>query len=226
VQSEEPYWLNEAYSEPILASDVGLVDRNRQLSVLTKAVILAFFNKSGRFLDYGGGYGLLVRMMRDAGFDFYRYDRYCENLFARSFDADLERPGSYELIVASEVLEHLVQPIAEIERMLALSTSVLFTTSLLTFPAPKPDDWWYYALDGGQHIGLFTLTSLRVVAHKFNLNLYSDGRAVHLLTAKALPAPLFSLVSRYRFARLVSALSHRRSLLMSDYFAITGKHLV
>ena len=62
VQTEEPYWLEEAYAEPINRSDVGLVLRNQRLVqitklLITKLLITAFFDPKGRFVDHGGGYG-------------------------------------------------------------------------------------------------------------------------------------------------------------------------
>ena len=48
-----------------------------------------FFKSNGSIVDYGGGYGLLVRLMRNSGFDFYRYDPYCANFFAKGFEVDL-----------------------------------------------------------------------------------------------------------------------------------------
>src|SRR5437764_1504467 len=72
VQTETPYWIDEAYTDPINESDVGLVSRNISFSRVTSFVISAFFDADARFMDYGGGYGLFVRLMRDMGFDFYR----------------------------------------------------------------------------------------------------------------------------------------------------------
>jgi hypothetical protein len=80
VQTEPPYWLDEAYSTVINDSDIGLVRRNLKLAQLTQSVITSFFGNSGKFVDYGGGYGLFVRLMRDKGMKFYRYDPLCENL--------------------------------------------------------------------------------------------------------------------------------------------------
>src|SRR4051812_8242986 len=69
MQTEDPYWLPESYTEAINKSDVGLVKRNLQLSEITKSVISSFFKSNGRYIDYGAGYGLFVRLMRDKGFD-------------------------------------------------------------------------------------------------------------------------------------------------------------
>jgi hypothetical protein len=45
--------------------------------------MLPFIKKNGTFVDIGGGYGLLTRLMRDRGFDFYWKDPHCENIFAK-----------------------------------------------------------------------------------------------------------------------------------------------
>src|SRR5918996_853624 len=85
VQTEEPFWLEEAYSVAVGPSDIGLVNRNLINLELARTVIAIFFNRQEKFLDYGGGYGLFVRLMRDKGFDFYLYEPNCENLFAQTF---------------------------------------------------------------------------------------------------------------------------------------------
>lgn len=225
VQTEEPYWLDEAYTEAITRTDIGLATRNRGFAVLTQAVIGAFFKTDGRFLDYGGGYGLFVRTMRDLGFDFYLYETKCPNLFAGGFAVGLDASGHYELVTALEVVEHLARPLEDIGRMLNLADSVLFSTVLLPEPAPAPPEWWYYGTEHGQHISIFSLEALRRMAGSFGVNLYSDGRALHLLTPKKLSPALFRLVSRYRLARAFGFLWKRTSLLPKDYFSLTGRPL-
>src|ERR1700744_2069789 len=108
MQTEEPYWLNEAYQNAITALDVGLASRNLILAPMVETIIKAFFNSNGMFLDYGGVYGLLVRMLRDKGLQFYREDKFCENLFAKSFDiTDFPGTPPFELVTAFELFEHL-----------------------------------------------------------------------------------------------------------------------
>ena len=90
IQTDEPYWLNEAYSNAITATDIGLINRNVYFSEITTAMLrLCGFDSAKKYLDYGGGYGIYVRMMRDKGFNFYWSDEYCENLYAKKFSADL-----------------------------------------------------------------------------------------------------------------------------------------
>lgn len=216
ISTEEPYWLEEAYSTAITGSDLGLVNRNIHLSKIAKSVILTFFNSNGLFLDYAGGYGLFVRLMRDLGLDFRWYDKYCQNLFACHFESS-ESDGSYELLTAFEVFEHLVDPISEVEQMLGHSRNILFTTELVPEPAPQPEEWWYYGVGHGQHISFFTYRSLEILARQFSLNLVSDGKSCHLLTEKRIPETIFRMVSSFRLAFMFDLLFHRKSLLPHDY---------
>lgn len=224
VQTEEPYWLDEAYAAAITGSDVGLVSRNLRLAVLARGIIAAFFRAGGRFLDYGGGYGLFVRLMRDAGYDFYRYDKHCANLLAADFEADAADSRPYELVTAFEVLEHLVDPVAEVTAMLKFSRSILVTTELLPATTPQPEAWWYYGLDHGQHVSLFSAPALRILAERCSLNLYTNGRSLHLLSDRRFPAALFPLAAAYPVARLLAALGRRQSLVAADYARSAGRH--
>jgi hypothetical protein len=217
IQTEEPYWLGEAYENAINSNDVGLVSRNITLAEITKAVISIFFDQKKSFLDFGGGYGMFVRIMRDRGFDFYRYDKHCENLFARDFDADLQADAHYELLTAFEVFEHLANPLTDIAAMLKLSSNIIFTTELIPSQIPKPDSWWYYGLEHGQHVSFYTVRTLSIIAAKNRLNLYTDGRAIHLFTDKRLSPLLFRVVSRYRIAFFLNQFIRLDSLRHQDY---------
>jgi hypothetical protein len=225
TQTEPPYWLEDSYSNAITSSDVGLVGRNLALSRKTRALIWAFFDPDARFLDYGGGYGLFVRLMRDSGFDFYLFEERCRNLFAGGFDARVQGQGPYEIVTAFEVFEHFVHPLHEIEKILRFSTNILLTTQLIPSHNPKPDQWWYYGLDHGQHVSFYTIRSLSAIAAHFGLNLVSDGSSMHLLSKKQIQPALFMLFAKPAGAAVVSFLARRRSLLHRDYFKITGRAL-
>jgi 2-polyprenyl-3-methyl-5-hydroxy-6-metoxy-1,4-benzoquinol methylase len=123
IQTEEPYWLNEAYSKAITIYDTGIMARN----IANATNIMFFLNnnnmKDCRCLDFGGGHGVFTRIMRDYGFNFCHYDKYAENLFAGGFDGNLNT--KYDLITSFENFEHFVNPMAEIEK-LTDSTDILF----------------------------------------------------------------------------------------------------
>jgi len=225
ICTEEPYWLDEAYSEAITGSDVGLVRRNCQLSVIAGTVIRTFFGRTGSFLDFAGGYGLFVRLMRDRGFDFRWHDAYCSNLFARGFEGSLTEGSSYRLLTAFEVFEHLANPLEEIGTMLKLSRSILFSTELIPAACPKPDEWWYYGPEHGQHVSFYSRRSLQVIADRHKLHLYSNGSSMHLLTEKNIPGWLFFLLARHKTAAIIDPLMPAYSLLPADFTAISGKEL-
>ena len=217
VQTEAPYWFKEAYSEAINESDVGLVNRNFMLSKITKAIILAFFDSAGNFIDYGGGYGLFVRLMRDHGFDFHWRDEYCPNLFAKGLECDPAPGTTYELLTAFEVFEHLVNPLDDIAKMLGLSRSIFFSTELLPATTPRPSSWWYYGLEHGQHVSFYTRQSLSIIAKKFDLNFYTNGRSWHLLTERTISQPIFNIISRYKIASFLHLFLHKKPLTGQDY---------
>jgi hypothetical protein len=226
VQTEEPYWLEEAHSRAINLNDVGLVDRNIRLARTSQAVISMFFKPTAKFIDYGGGYGLFVRLMRDVGYDFYRHDKYCENLFAQYFEADLDEGSEYELLTAFEVFEHLAKPLEGVEQMLSFSKNILFTTEILPAHNPKPGEWWYYIPDYGQHVSFFTVQSLLALAGKFSLNFYTNGTSVHLLSTKKISQLFFKLICRHRMTSAINRIRKRPSLIPADYEKITGKEIL
>jgi hypothetical protein len=193
IQTENPYWLNEAYNRTISSMDVGLVYRNVSLAKAIDPILKSFFNYKGRFLDFAGGYGLFVRLMRDQGFDFYRQDIYCENLFACYLDLeDLPENSSFEALTAFEVFEHLVNPFDEIRRMFQFSENIIFSTELQPDkPLISSQDWWYFVPESGQHISFYTMESLAIIAEKFNCDLYSNNINLHIFTKRKLNADPF-----------------------------------
>ncbi|MBD2148115.1 glycosyltransferase [Sphaerospermopsis sp. FACHB-1194] len=221
VQTEHPYWLNEAYSEAITNSDVGLVYRNNMMANIAAKLLFNYFDHEAKFLDYGGGYGLLVRLMRDQGFNFYWYDKFCKNLFATGFELTENIKSDLLLVTAFELFEHFTYPLQELEEMLKLAPNILFSTSLLPENNPQPDQWWYYTPHEGQHISIYTRKSLEVLAEKYNLKLYTDGNSLHLLTTnKNLPENLFEAVIS---GKLPS--SEKQSLLSHDFNQVVSQIL-
>lgn len=95
------------------------------------AIIELCLPEAKTFLDYGGGYGMLVRMLRDAGLPFEWYDKYCTNLFAKGQE---KRQAHYDVVTAFELFEHLPRPHEEIAALCELGENVLFTTQLSTTP--------------------------------------------------------------------------------------------
>jgi hypothetical protein len=190
LQTEDPYWLDEAYnSGAISALDTGIISRNIHLSQQTKQILLQNYVDFSNFkgLDYGGGEGITVRILRDMGFNFYRYDLYAENLYARFFDLkDLPVGTKFNVLTAFEVFEHLIDPMKEIEKMLEYSDVILFSTELQ--PSDSTSDlfkWWYIVPEGGQHISFYNYKTLQIIAEKFNLTFYTNNSNLHILSKKS-----------------------------------------
>jgi hypothetical protein len=186
------------------------------------------FDKEAKFIDYGAGYGVLVRVMRDLGFDFYWHDKYCDNIFAKHFVANGET--RFELLTAFEVFEHLVDPLSEIKAMLAFSNNLLFSTQLAPNEVQKVGDWWYFAPEHGQHVAFYTVEALQVISKVFNLHLSTDGVGTHLLSQKPVSNRLFRFFAREtRQSRLVRRLlrtqMRKRSLLLDDFHAVSGHRI-
>ena len=194
IQTEQPYWLKESYRSPINTEDTGILKRNILLAKRTSVILFFMFNKKGCFLDYGGGYGLFVRIMRDYGFNFYWNDPFTENLFARGFEYNATHTNEIELVTSFECFEHFTNPIQEIEKMLSMSCSILFSTETFTDGTPNPDNWKYYYFSHGQHISLFSLDSLRYIAQKYDMHLYTNGKSFHLLTHRSLNNIIFNIL--------------------------------
>lgn len=217
IQTEEPYWLNEAYNNAITQLDIGLVYRNEYLAPLVSTLVKLFFQPGAKFIDYGGGYGLFVRMMRDRGFDFYRQDIYCDNLFAKHFDiADLPAGSTFDMLTAFEVFEHLNDPVNEVEKMLSYSGTILFTTELQPADANSLNNWWYFTPETGQHISLYSLQSLSKIAERFNLHLLSHNN-LHLLSKTKRSSFLYNMAFRRSFQKVTNLFNKRRSFLSSDF---------
>ena len=217
LQTEEPFWLKEAYSNPISIIDTGIMARNIGSSKIIAVILFFLFNKYSKFLDFAGGYGFLTRLMRDIGFDFYWHDPYSPNLVARGFESKSNNL-KYELITSFESFEHFVEPIKEIESMIQFSDNILFSTELLIFPVPKPEEWWYYALESGQHISFYSYKTLRYIAQKYNMNLCSNSRNVHMFTKnKKINNKLFNFLLNFqRFGLFFYVKKKMKSLTVDD----------
>ena len=138
-------------------------DRYRAfLSQLLKPLLERIPEKSSG-LDFGSGPGpTLSLMLEEYGHTMELYDKFYA-------DNDSVFDKKYDFITATEVLEHLSEPMEEISRLsgilsnqgyLAVMTQIL--TSKIDFSS------WYYKNDPS-HIGFFTKKSLNFLASYLNI---------------------------------------------------------
>jgi hypothetical protein len=226
---DSPFWLNEAYESAISALDTGLLARNiRNVEVVTKSIFQDAL-KCSRGVDLGGGLGIFVRGMRDAGFEFYWTDAYADNVLARGFEAGI---GDYDIAVVFEVLEHIPNPIAfliEAKARYKFSTC-FFTATCFTEDAIPSSDWWYWLFDTGQHISFFSLRSLQWMAKKLGMDLYHVQDDIYAFSTRAIrsqqqrPLTLLGRATR-KLRRMIAASDPhiRTSLTMPDHILLRDR---
>jgi 2-polyprenyl-3-methyl-5-hydroxy-6-metoxy-1,4-benzoquinol methylase len=224
LQTESPYWLNEAYSNAIAKLDVGIIYRTLHLYPAVAALI-DFLFKGEKYIDYGGGYGIFTRIMRDNGYDYYNYDPMCENIFSQAFNVNGNDTTRYDLLTAFEVFEHLENPVEDVEKMFQYSDSILFTTELQ--PPKNIESWWYLVPETGQHISFYTTKSLAELAKRTNSSVYSKGN-IHVMSRKQVNGFLFNLITSSGvkgLLRMRSSMS-KKSLLQKDFEKIRNANTV
>ena len=218
VAVADPVWLSEAYKNPIAQIDIGSLWRACRYSAVVKSLInFGGFRRGGRFLDYGAGFGLFVRRMRDLGYDFRGYDAHTDNIFAVGFEGNVNGGERFELLTALEVFEHLQDPLSLIEQMAQISSTIIFSTELIAEPAPAVGEWWYYAPVTGQHISFYSRRSLQGIARRLGLNFYTCGKEIHMLSSKVIPQALFALLSTPALAKWLDLFWPRPTLLFQDF---------
>lgn len=216
IQTETPYWLDEAYCDAIISTDIGLVGRNQHFSKIASRVLRHVYPSVTNCIDYGGGYGMFTRMMRDLGHHFVHDDPHCQNLFAKGLEANPDGQR-YDLLTAFEVWEHMADPQIDLAKIDAMADHWLVSTMVVPDPAPMPSQWWYYALDGGQHVALWSSRALQAIASQYQRHLVSTGKGLHLFSRVPVNRFLTSQILRGRGAALLDRLRRRKSLLQTDY---------
>ena len=186
VRTEQPYWLEEAYSAAIAVADTGIMQRNWSLSAKLACTLFFCLQPRASYLDVAGGYGILTRMMRDYGFDYYWEDKYCENLLARGFEAPAAA-APFAALSGFEVIEHTVDPVEFVRETMARHScrTLIFSTLTYAGEQPPPADWWYYSPMTGQHISFFQQRTLGRIAARLGLEFHSSG-GLHVFTDQRL----------------------------------------
>jgi SAM-dependent methyltransferase len=173
-------WSLDEFAQRIYNNQYTLVDPD-YIEVRPRehaATLLSMFGnalRSVRHLDYGGGDGTLVEILRKSGWDSTSYDPFVNR------DTRPDQLGQFELITAFEVFEHVpdVQELMSQLRSLLSPNGVVLFTTLLSDGNIHPNQrigWWYASPRNG-HISLFSRDSLAILAQgsKFNVGSFDSG---------------------------------------------------
>jgi hypothetical protein len=219
VQTEEPWWLEQTYREATFELDVGMADR----SIWTAQTMAALALELGiapreSCVDWGAGTGLFVRLCRDYGLNFFYFDPYSQNVFARGFEFKESAPlPCCACVSAFEVAEHFADPVRDFAGLFRLASCyVLFSTTLYQ---GESSDWWYFGEDG-QHVAFYTRRSLEILGGRHGWHLASNGADLHLFSREPVSD---KLLDSCRKSRVKLADKYRKkwgSRLMSDFEGI------
>ena len=125
-------------------------------------------------LDFGSGPGpTLSLMLEECGHSVDLYDKFYANdisVFEKKYD----------FITATEVVEHLSEPMAEISRLIEMLNNQGHLAVMTQILTPQIDfSSWYYKNDPS-HIGFFTKKSLNFLAKYLNIEAYFISERVIL----------------------------------------------
>jgi hypothetical protein len=169
LQTEEPYWIDALYANSSGASNLGLdvwaVDRCMNARIATALLwkLGRFTSQRDRLLDWGGGPGLLVRMLRDIGINAFLYDKYSPNHYATGFTRS--ETEHYSFITAFEVFEHFANPATDLEPILAMNPRFLLVSTCL-YRGQGPD-WAYLGPPKSEHVFFYSEKALHLIAQRF-----------------------------------------------------------
>jgi len=210
-----PDWLSEAYSKAISDLDTGIIERGLDIANVVTPFLFLSKLRHASVLDYGGGLGVLARILRDRGFDASSYDPLAESVFSLPKTSHQH----FDFVTMVEVFEHLEDPVTTITE-LSEQTNLIFISTLCIPGGVIDTNWWYLLADTGQHINFPTKSSLETLAKKIGWTLTSNGNNLHLLSRYSPSKAQRFLVKHQRISWLLGFLSYplirSRSLTASD----------
>lgn len=176
-------WGLQEFEDRIYNGDYPLVDpdylearpRNN-----ANSLIATFGGHAGEIthLDYGGGAGLLSRLLREAGWKSGSYDPFVDR------GTSVESLGRFDLITAFEVFEHVPDVgalMSNLSSLLQANGVILFSTLVSDkYLEPRKRITWWYASPRNGHISLYTRRSLALLAARkgFQFGSFTEGSHV------------------------------------------------
>jgi hypothetical protein len=169
LQTEPPYWLDEAYGDDLAHLDFGAVQRN--LSNQAASWLVARLWGLNDALDYGGGDGLLCRMLRDHGINCYVWDKHWSATYAQTFtEPDFATP---QILFSFEVFEHFAHPELDLREVFGRGAPVLLASTAIY--QGQDSGWFYLARFLGQHVFFYSAEAMELIARRFGYTATISG---------------------------------------------------
>jgi hypothetical protein len=109
-------------------------------------------------LDYGGGLGLIPRLLREEGYNAFNFDTYTKTPFS---DCEWDKtPPNF--VLAIELFEHLPNPKAEAQLIFGGKPEYLYVRTWRYFG--QGIDWSYIGASHGEHVFFYTDEAMRILA--------------------------------------------------------------
>lgn len=176
-------WTFKEFTDKIYNEDYIFVDPDYlklRPESNAKNIIKRFENvyEDIRHLDYGGGNKVLTTYLIKYKWNSSSYDPFIDKTI------NIKELGKYDLISAFEVFEHVPDVnimMDELSILLKDDGAILFSTLLSdgNIEKNKALTWWYASPRNG-HISLYSKDSLVSLAKKYNYNIGSFNRGLHL----------------------------------------------
>jgi SAM-dependent methyltransferase len=130
-----------------------------------------------RHLDYGGGSGLLSKLLKEKGWNSTTYDPFVDR------DVNVDSLGKFDLITVFEVFEHVpdsIQLIQTLKKLCQPKGLIVYSTLMSdgNIDRTKKLQWWYAAPRNG-HVSLFSQKSIAELMTRNGLDGVSFSNGNH-----------------------------------------------
>ena len=133
---------------------------------LVEEFVKPYANDINNALDFGCGEGEVLPIVLE------RYKIKCDRYDLFYFPTKIYESKNYDLILSTEVIEHLKNPLAMLEEILKRIKQNGYLVLMTAFHPRNNEDflkWWY--IRDITHIGFFTIKTFEFLAKKYNLEI-------------------------------------------------------